>query len=56
MDSDKANLGTPGVPELDLQELMGFERVCGEQTDSCSTEESVAIAFNKRGEGPPGAA
>lgn len=51
MDSDANTLGMQGVPELDLQKLMGFDRVDVERTDARRPEEAVAIAFNKRGEG-----
>jgi hypothetical protein len=52
MNCDKTEIETPGVPELDLQMLMGFERVRAEQTDAGEAEDAVATAFNKRGEGP----
>ena len=55
MDSDKVKAGAQSVPELDFQKLMGFDRVRAERTEAIKAEEAVAIAFNKRGEGVPGA-
>ncbi len=54
MDSDKTKLVAPSVPELDVQNLLGFERVDARQMEAIEPEAAVAIAFNKRGEGPAG--
>lgn len=43
----------PGVRELDLQKLMGFDRVDAEGIEALNAEEAVAITFNRRGEGKP---
>ena len=53
MNFDETKMGTERVPELDLQKLLGFERVDAEGIEAINAEEAVAIAFNKRGEGPP---
>jgi hypothetical protein len=53
MNSEKTKFGTPGVPELDLRGLLGFERVDAEQAETIGLEDAAAVACNKRGEGPP---
>ncbi len=53
MDSSKDKLKTPTVPEVDLQKLLGFDRVDAEQMEVIKPEDAAAIAFNKRGEAVP---
>ena len=36
-----------------MQKLLGFDRVDAEQMDAVKPEDAAAVAFNKRGEGPP---
>lgn len=53
MDSHEDKLQTPGVPDLDLQKLLGFDRVDSERMEAIKPEDAAAIAFNKRGEVVP---
>jgi hypothetical protein len=45
---------TPKTAELDDAELLGFEHIGTTRDSSTSTEDAVALALNKRGEGGEG--
>lgn len=53
MDSHEDKLKAPSVLDVDLQKLLGFERVDAKQMDAVKPEDAAAVAFNKRGEGVP---
>ena len=44
---------TPKTAELDDTELLGFDKIEVKPDSSPSAEDAVALALNKRGEGPP---
>jgi hypothetical protein len=43
---------TPEMVDLDDAELLGFEHIETAPASSTSTEDAIALALNKRGEGP----
>ena len=53
MDSHDDKLKAPSVPNVDLQKLLGFDRVDAGQMDAIKPEDAAAVAFNKRGETLP---
>ena len=48
----KQQTATPETADLDDAELLGFEQIEAAPASSTSAEDAVALALNKRGEGP----
>ena len=46
-------LATAKIADLEDAELLGFEQIETKQDPSTSSEDAIAVAFNKRGETVP---